>query len=489
MTANPAATMPIHVQNIARIAASPDRIPSFIGSSRSWIGPGIRVARARCPYKKGRVRRKSTPVRVVFFLCHHRRMQNVVESAPSAPASTVHTDQTIALLTEGYEFGLHRFSDLGTDIFRTRLAGRRVHFIRGADAARFFYEGDRFTRTRALPPTVLHSLQDAGSVQTLSGPAHRARKALFLDALDEGGMTRLVDIFRERWHEAVPAWSRRPSVRLHDAAAEVLTRAVCQWAGVPLAEGEVEDRTTEFLAMIDGAGAFGPRNWRGLMLRHRTERWAQRVLDEVPADSTAAMVLHHRDVDGSTLDRRTAAVELLNLLRPTVAVGRFIVYAALALHQHQHWMERFRGGDDRHLRGFAQETRRCAPFFPVVGGRAARDLQWQGETIPAGAWVILDIFATLRDDRLWEAPLAFRPERHADGSAHADALIAQGAGDYAGGHRCPGEPATVRLLEEAVRLLTRETRYRVPHQDLGVDLRRFPTQPASGFVMTDVSRA
>ena len=42
----------------------------------------------------------------------------------------------------------------------------------------------------------------------------------------------------------------------------------------------------------------------------------------------------------SSGDERVAAVELLNLLRPTVAIARFIVFAALALHLHPEWRAR-----------------------------------------------------------------------------------------------------------------------------------------------------
>lgn len=107
--------------------------------------------------------------------------------------------------------------------------------------------------------------------------------------------------------------------------------------------------------------------------------------------------------------------------------------------------------------------------------------------------VALDIFATLRDPAVWSDPRHFRPERHdeaGDRARHgADALIAQGAGDLASDHRCPGEPLTIELLEDAVRLLTRSMTYEVPRQDLRVNLRRFPTLPRSGFVMTRVRGA
>jgi len=138
-------------------------------------------------------------------------------------------------------------------------------------------------------------------------------------------------------------------------------------------------------------------------------------------------------------------------------------------------------GDESDLRGFAQEVRRCAPFFPVIGGRALRPVQWRGIDFPAGSWVMLDLFATNRDERLWADPLAFRPERfRAPGAEHA--VVAQGGGDYADGHRCPGEPATVELIEAAVQAVVR-TDHRVPPQDLRVNLGRFPALPASGYLM------
>lgn len=128
---------------------------------------------------------------------------------------------------------------------------------------------------------------------------------------------------------------------------------------------------------------------------------------------------------------------------------------------------------------------RTAPFFPMLAGRATQELDWHGERIAEGSLVALDIFATHRDPTLWQDPLRFRPERHA-GPSHADALIAQGAGDMATAHRCPGEPLAIELIEEGVRLLTRRTASDVPPQDLGVNLRRLPTLPRSGFVMSDI---
>ena len=46
------------------------------------------------------------------------------------------------------------------------------------------------------------------------------------------------------------------------------------------------------------------------------------------------VVAWHRELDSKFLDEQTAAVELLNIVRPAVAVAWFVSFAALALHQH-----------------------------------------------------------------------------------------------------------------------------------------------------------
>ena len=57
-------------------------------------------------------------------------------------------------------------------------------------------------------------------------------------------------------------------------------------------------------------------------------------------------IASHRDLGGQPLPLRIASVELLNVLRPTVAVAVFITFAAHALHLHPEWRARFRAGDD-----------------------------------------------------------------------------------------------------------------------------------------------
>lgn len=397
-------------------------------------------------------------------------------------------DESVSLLREGYEFGRHRFGRSGSDVFGTRLMLRPAVFLRGAEAAQQFYEPGRMTRRGALPLTALTLLLDRRSVAVLDGDDHRRRKQMFLSLMTPAALDELADAVERHWRAVLQPGPAGRRVVLLDAVHEVLCQAVCEWSGVPLDRAQVRQRTRELVAMFEGAGAVGPRNWRGQVLRHRAERWVRGLVDEVrdgrlhPADGTALQVVAtHRDRDGRLLTPDVAAVELINVLRPTVAVARFVVYAALALHEHPEWRERVTG--DEQLRWFVQEVRRHCPFFPAVGGRVLQDFTWRGRHFRRGAWLLLDLYATDRDPRTWDEPDAFRPERFRDRDIGPFELVPQGGGDHGTGHRCAGEWLTVRVLERAVRLLTSGPVLDVPAQDLRIDLSRMPAKPASGLVV------
>jgi fatty-acid peroxygenase len=181
-------------------------------------------------------------------------------------------------------------------------------------------------------------------------------------------------------------------------------------------------------------------------------------------------------------DPRLAAVELLNVLRPTVAVCWFVAFSGHALHRWPALRDRLRSGDPAYAEAFGHEVRRFYPFAPFVGGLAVRDLTWQHEPIPADTLVLLDIYGQNHDPTLWPDPYAFDPDRFVGREIGAYDLIPQGGGDPATGHRCPGEKITVALLSAlSVRLARLDVT--VPPQDLEISLRRIPARPASGVLL------
>ncbi|MDG9728035.1 cytochrome P450 [Streptomyces sp. DH41] len=401
-------------------------------------------------------------------------------------------DRTLPLLTEGYAWLPDRMRDSADAVLRTRLLGRPALAVRGPEAVRFFYDEGHVHRHGAIPAPVLDTLFGQGAVHTLDGDAHRIRKELFLPLLDPDRVAGLTEHVTAAWDEAVRSWSERPRVVLFDEAGVVLTRGVCRWAGLPHQVVDAEPLARDLIAMVDGFATPGPRHLRARRARARQEARMARLIEDVrrgkvsaPADSVLDRVCRHHDDPDEPLDARTAAVELLNVLRPTAAVSWFVAFAAHALHRWPAHRERLRAGDGAFATAFAHEVRRFYPFAPFLGGRTVTELTWHGESVPAGGILLLDVYGQNHDEKLWGDPYTFRPERFLERPADPDELIPQGGGDPATGHRCPGERVTVGLLESlAVRLARLE--YTVPEQDLRIPLRRIPTRPRSGFAVTGV---
>ena len=406
-------------------------------------------------------------------------------------------DSTLPLLLQGYAWLPDRRRRSGGAPVRTRLLGKRVIALHGPAAVRFFYDEEHIHRHGALPEPVIDTLFGQGAVHTLDGEPHRVRKGMFVHLLmDPEGVRALTDRVVLEWKEAAEGWSRRDRIVLFDEVAGVLTRAVHAWAGVPLPEDEADGVARDMVAMVDGFASAGPRQLRARRARRRQEKRVAGLVererestdtgDEAAARATPfRTVAHHRDADGSLLDPRTAAVEVLNILRPTVAVSWFAAFAAHALHR---WPERrtaLRGDDPAAALAFAQEVRRFYPFAPFIGGLAAERLEWAGRTIRPGTLVLLDLYGQNHDPDLWPRPYVFDPARFRGAPVRPDELVPQGGGDPATGHRCPGEDITLALLS-ALAVLLSGLSYRVPEQDLSIPLHRIPTAPRSGFVIEDV---
>ncbi|WP_165984130.1 cytochrome P450 [Streptomyces sp. YIM 98790] len=400
-------------------------------------------------------------------------------------------DRTALLLAEGYAWLPDRMRRAPDHALHTRVLGRQALALRGPEAVRFFYDERYVHRHGAVPEPVLSTLFGHGAVHTLDGEEHRVRKRMFLSLLTPPDrVADLVAHVTAAWDEAVESWARRRgAVVLFDEAAQVLTAGVCRWAGVPPEAGRVAAVARDLVAMVDGFATLGPRHWRARTARRRCEKWLAPLVEDVrsgaltvPEDSVLAAVARHRDAGDRMPGPRTAAVELLNVLRPTVAIAWYVAFAGHALHRWPANRDRLREGDAEYTTAFVHELRRFYPFAPFSGGRAATGLSWRGAAVPAGGVVLLDIYGQNHDPGLWGDPYGFRPGRFLERPPERDELIPQGGGDASAGHRCPGEAITVAVLEAlAVRLARLD--YRVPPQDLGIPLRRVPSRPRSGVLI------
>jgi fatty-acid peroxygenase len=403
-------------------------------------------------------------------------------------------DSTLALKREPYEFISSRCERLNTDVFETRLLGRKTLCMRGRAAAELFYDGRYFMRHGAAPEPLQKTLLGTTGVQTLDDASHRHRKAMFLALLSSARVKALGNLFREELLRAAQSWTQRSRIVLYDELHLILTRCVCAWASVPVPPEDLEERAAQLTAMFDFAGRAGVKHLRARFARRHAEQWISKLIEAVRAgtlhaaeDSALDRISFHCDVDGQLLAPQPAAVELLNVLRPTVAVSVYIVFIVHALHQFPEARRLLDDGESSAADGFVHEVRRFYPFFPAVPARVRAPFRWGGYDFEKGTRALLDLHGINHDARIWDSPEEFRPRRFLRWSDNSYEFVPQGGGDHLQHHRCAGEWLTVELMRQALAFFTNDVSYSVPAQDLSVDTRRLPALPRSKMVLAGIS--
>lgn len=404
-------------------------------------------------------------------------------------------DQSLALMKEGFYFIPSRMEALDTNIFQTRLlGGQKVICISGEEAGEVFYDNTLFKRQGVAPHRIKESLFGQGGVQGMDGAAHRHRKKLFMSLMTPESIKEIRQIAEEQWELAVNNWQKTDRIELLFEAEKILCITACQWAGVPLKAKNLNTRTKDLAAMIDAFGAVGPRHWEGRMARNRAEKWIEDIIEKIRSnemkvaeDKPLHNVAWHRDLNHELLDVKTAAVEVLNLLRPIVAIGRYVMFGALAMHENPETREKLiNDKTEKYSQMFTQEVRRYYPFGPFLGAKVNKDFEWKGFPFKEDTLVLLDVYGINHSPDLWENPNTFWPERFHDWEGSPFNFLPQGGGDYHDGHRCAGEWITIELMKISLEFLAKRITYDVPEQDLSYSMSRMPTLPKSRFMMENV---
>lgn len=419
------------------------------------------------------------------------------------PPARVMTDQSLEFLRSGYLFAsrVRRRAGVSAESqapVRLRLMGRKAVLVRGVEGVRHFYDSGKVKRDGAMPGFIRLPLFGPGSVHKLDGRAHEVRKNAMADlAYDDERAARFSDLVDDELEGMLGDWARRGDGTVYDGTSTAFGRAAFRWAGLPLTPSEADRRARQMSRLLDTFGRVAT-NPVAQVERIRLDRWAVGMIRGVrsgglraEAGSVLAAMADLRDPEGGLVDDHTAAVELQNLTRPTVAVGRFAAFAAVALTENPGWAERIRESsaaagrlaDIPEAVAFAQEVRRVYPFVPMLPALATRDFEVQGCPVHKGERVLLDLLGTDTDPNHWTEPTRFDPERFmgVDDAERLEAFIPHGGAGVRTGHRCPGEKIAVSALAAAVAALSRpEVRISESHEDLTFPWTRMLTRPATG---------
>lgn len=93
--------------------------------------------------------------------------------------------------------------------------------------------------------------------------------------------------------------------------------------------------------------------------------------------------------------------------------------------------------------------------FLFFGARLRKDLVREGHPLGKDDWLLLDLYGTTHDARLFPQPAVFNPKRESSWRNGDFRFIPQGGGQPETSHRCPGEKMTVAILQETLKLVCR----------------------------------
>jgi fatty-acid peroxygenase len=411
-------------------------------------------------------------------------------------------DRSLLLARHGYLFTASLSPDERRKLYlegavTLRFLGRQTLLVSGDAGVELFYDETKLMRHKAVPAPIATSIFGPGALHGLDDAAHLNRKSLFRHALGQAELDRLIDIAERRWSAELDTWRAAGGGNVYTSAISVFGTSIIEWAGIEESESDMRQHAQWLADIVDGFGVIGPSYLKAATARRRCDDWAKglvrrsRTRTSFRSDSWVDQVAALTDVEGNLLPEGTAAVELLNVLRPTVAVAWLASFAALVLMERPDWAELIReGGSSAGSSGvspaeaFAHEVRRYYPFVPILAARARHEFEFARHCVPAGHRVLLDVYGTNHGPE-WEDPWSFDPTRFQDTHpcdiAH---FIPQGGGPVDSGHRCPGEGFSNGLLSLTVTVLARLETLSLPAQDRQFSLRRMPTRPASG---TEVS--
>ncbi len=395
-------------------------------------------------------------------------------------------------LDEGYLLLSELRKEADAPVVKARLLNKEVIAVYGKEAARAFYDPANFKRKGAMPKLVLKTLFGEGGVQTLDDEEHNQRKKVFMDLMTPKRMEdyhRIVDRTLTEKMEHLQG-----ELELFDVAKDVLFRSICEWSGIDLTkmnEREINQLAEYQISMISSAVTNPITHTEGIENRKKSEKWAQSLIEDARINPVAGKenvalyaFANAKDTQGNLLPIDVAAVELLNIIRPTVALTVWIALMGHALFSRPDIYQRLHTEFDELQDSFIQEMRRYYPFFPMIPAFAKKDVTIDGYLIPEDSWVVLDLYGTNHDERSIETPEVFRISRYVGKEKHISydeeyEMIAQGGGKFEAMHRCAGEWITLHALRVFSDQLVNKYEFSVPEQDWTIPMNQFPTYPNS----------
>lgn len=408
------------------------------------------------------------------------------------PETKIQLTEVKDLFDKGYNLLAELREDVDAPVAKARFLTEEIITVYGEEAARKFYDPANFKREGAMPKPVLKTLFGEDGVQTLDGKEHFHRKNYFMDLMTPERMEDYREILDRNLSKKLD--KQHGMFNLFDLSNEVLFKSITEWSGINLDrldDEKINDLAKDQIAMISGAITSPTDHLKGISDRNESEDWAEGLIKEArehPVAGKENLALYTfaqaTDLNGELLPLEVAAVELLNIIRPTVALTVWMSLMGHALFSEEGVYNELKADFDDLQDPFIQEMRRYYPFFPMLPAIAVDDVEIDGYHIPKDSWTILDLYGTNHDERTVNHPEKFDIKRYlgkAEDISYEEEyeMIAQGGGKFREMHRCAGEWITLHSMRVFSDQLVNKYELTIPEQDWTIPMNQFPTFPNS----------
>ncbi|MCW2992068.1 MAG: cytochrome, partial [Solirubrobacterales bacterium] len=299
---------------------------------------------------------------------------------------------------------------------------------------------------------------------TIDGEFHRRSRKVMLPAFHHERIAAMSELMTDEIDAAVGAW--RPGQQLdlygwtRHLAMRIAMRALFGMDGA---------RDAHSAALFEVALGFWGQPYIRQIMRGPFTPWARmqrarRELDQViyaeidrrrasgeRGEDILSLLIDASDEEGRTLSKQHIRDEVMTLLfaghDTTTSTVTFLFHELAGAPA---WADRA-AGDDAALEQCLDEALRRYPPAWIGPRKAMVDYEFEGRTVPAGAFVNYSSWVSHHLPDVWDEPFAFRPERFAEGGEVS--RLPKGAYvPFGGGSRtCIG----MRFGQQEIRLMAR----------------------------------
>lgn len=424
---------------------------------------------------------------------------------PPGDLGLPYVGESLAFVKDPFRFLDQRFRKHGP-VFKTRILGRTMVCLIGAEALSAMCDLEAFTRREASPPHV-RELFHPDAVPFLAGEQLTRRRRLLLSAFTPEALDHYQPIIERVIERYIDGWLDGKERRGTDELGQLCFTI----SNALFADGDPDTDDTELAATFQrymrGLFAVPVRlpitsYGRALRARDTMRKHIARAIDDYQPGSASHVLQHLIDArtGDQTLSRAEVAIESLHFF----GAAYFAVQAALcavieALHDNPQLLAQARdearavAGDGplgskvtelTAIHRIGLEVRRYYPLAPTTfGARVTRDVEVCGYRIAAG-WNALGVLhSTMRDSAAYDHPDRFDPGRF-EGSPPGDdnRFVPHGPGPWnEHAHRCAGEPLATRMLDTFIALVARRLIWQLPAQDLEREMAGLSPLPRDGL--------